>query len=64
MLILRGVVLILVVLAGYWAWQNVDPTPPPRPLLYEKGTYKGAPDAALEGDQVRLLQQRALRQKY
>jgi hypothetical protein len=35
-----------------------------RPLLYDKGTYRGQPDPGLADQQVEELRQRAARQKF
>ena len=35
-----------------------------RPLLYDKGTYRGQPDPGLAEQQVEELRQRAARQKF
>ena len=35
-----------------------------RPLLYDKGTYRGQPDPGLGEQQVEELRQRAARQKF
>ena len=35
-----------------------------RPLLYDKGSYRGQPDAPLSDEQVDALRQRSTNQKF